>query len=259
VRASAVIEGYVGKSKGAKQIAWERGLVEEAVEKQYYYKVLSNEKFHELLLNDVAYKLAHRFNLYLILRQCDDFKNEISQMAYVVEALGGLLVSTPKCHPELAGEGIEYCWGNSKRYYRRSRTQTTIAVNDELFLKMVEDSIRNDGINPPLSLERVRRFARKARMYKLAYYTIANSSEGKAVEEGAAVKAQVHASMQLIESTVKSLKMETYRFAHNAVVANKALEKKRTEERRVLGSTIKLTSTIYVSHRGVELNNVDVL
>ncbi len=32
--------------------------------------------------------------------------------------LGVLVDRTPKCHPELAGEGIEYSGGYAKNYYR---------------------------------------------------------------------------------------------------------------------------------------------
>ena len=27
---------------------------------------------------------------------------------------------SPKCHPELAGHGIEYCWGGAKMFFRRN-------------------------------------------------------------------------------------------------------------------------------------------
>ena len=28
-----------------------------------------------------------------------------------------LLIRSPKCHPEVAGEGIEYDWGGAKKWY----------------------------------------------------------------------------------------------------------------------------------------------
>jgi hypothetical protein len=35
------------------------------------------------------------------------------------QSLGVLINRTPKCHPELTGEGIEYAWGCAKNYYQR--------------------------------------------------------------------------------------------------------------------------------------------
>ena len=32
----------------------------------------------------------------------------------------GVTLSHTKCHPEMAGEGIEYLWGFMKRKYRRN-------------------------------------------------------------------------------------------------------------------------------------------
>jgi len=64
--------GYVGKPKGAAQIAAERGFI----------------SLDGLLENGKKY-----INITLIL--------------------------IPKCHPEIAGRGIEYCWSYSKLRFRR--------------------------------------------------------------------------------------------------------------------------------------------
>ncbi len=34
--------------------------------------------------------------------------------------LGIGMEQTPRCHPELAGRGIEYCWGKAKLEFRRN-------------------------------------------------------------------------------------------------------------------------------------------
>jgi hypothetical protein len=34
------------------------------------------------------------------------------------QKMGALIDRTPKYHPELAGEGIGYCWGCTRKYYR---------------------------------------------------------------------------------------------------------------------------------------------
>ena len=52
---------------------------------------------------------------------CSDFNDELAQIAYMLKEIGGATVTfTSICHPELAGEGIEYIWGKSKRSFRSS-------------------------------------------------------------------------------------------------------------------------------------------
>ncbi len=52
------------------------------------------------------------------LSSCKDFEEEESILQSMGRKLGVLVDHTPKCHCELAGEGIEYAWGCSKIYYR---------------------------------------------------------------------------------------------------------------------------------------------
>jgi len=40
---------------------------------------------------------------------------------YLGERLGVEVDKSTKCHPELAGEGIEYTWGRAKGLYRKAR------------------------------------------------------------------------------------------------------------------------------------------
>ena len=75
-----------------------------------------------------------------------------------------MLLKTPIiCHPEIAGEGIEYAWGASKAIYRGlpERHSTSIAARDQLM--HVKKSM---GM---ITTETARKVARKARDYKLVY------------------------------------------------------------------------------------------
>lgn len=56
-----------------------------------------------------------------ILGNCPDFKDELTLLEQLVQDRGHILLSSPKYHPELAG-GVEYGWGQSKRFYRRNNT-----------------------------------------------------------------------------------------------------------------------------------------
>ncbi len=58
-------------------------------------------------------------SLTYLLSSCKDFEEEESLLQSMGRKMGVLMDHTPKCHCELAGEGIEYTWGSSKNYYRR--------------------------------------------------------------------------------------------------------------------------------------------
>ena len=57
-----------------------------------------------------------------IIGGCSDFVNEKTTLQKNGEEMGKLLGidaildRTPKCHPEIAGEGVEYSWAQSKIY-----------------------------------------------------------------------------------------------------------------------------------------------
>ena len=44
----------------------------------------------------------------------NDFVHKVTLLQHHAKILGVILERSPKCHPELAGEGIEYAWGLSK-------------------------------------------------------------------------------------------------------------------------------------------------
>jgi hypothetical protein len=51
-----------------------------------------------------------------------DFIEEETLLQYHGRLLGVKVEHTPKCHPEIAGEGIEYDWGCVKGVYCRLPT-----------------------------------------------------------------------------------------------------------------------------------------
>jgi hypothetical protein len=65
-----------------------------------------------------------QYVLTYLLSQCEDFKEEMCDLEYLTKELGGddatiSILFTRKYHCELAGEGIEYCWGATKRIFRK--------------------------------------------------------------------------------------------------------------------------------------------
>ena len=106
-----ITEGWVGKSKGMKQVLYERGFLDLA-NIHLYSKDGPKDENNKTIDDD--------FSLKHLMAGCTDFVEEetlLQQKARQVgENLGVSVVvdRTPKGHPELAGEGIEYTWANSK-------------------------------------------------------------------------------------------------------------------------------------------------
>jgi hypothetical protein len=67
---------------------------------------------------------SQQYGLSYLLKQCANFKEEKSDLEHLATELSGrnatiMILFIPKYHCELAGEGIEYCWGAAKRIYRK--------------------------------------------------------------------------------------------------------------------------------------------
>ena len=87
---------------------------------------------------------------------------------------------TPKCHPEIAGCGIEYDWGYAKLTYRKK-------INDGVAAHLDENVKKALSTEDVLTINRTRKFARKARDYKLTYYFLiqmTNSAMTKMTRQG---------------------------------------------------------------------------
>jgi len=104
---------------------------------------------------------------------------------------------TPKCHCELAGEGIEYTWGCSKNYYRGLR------LNDKRGKEKFKAAVAKFLDGEILTTERVRKFSRRARKYVCTYYKIAKEREGQQI---VAEATHLNASPIQVEKMVKLLK-----------------------------------------------------
>jgi hypothetical protein len=128
---------------------------------------------------DLSTSLRH------MLERCHDFKMEISRLQFVGLGLGVRVGMTPKAHPEIAGMGIEYTWGFGKFHFRREND--CVAIN---LLKNVNNALSK------ISIEKARRFSRKARDYKCVYNQQASGNVGNVEKIG----------FEMIEKMVKEVK-----------------------------------------------------
>ena len=137
-------EGYVGKAKGLKQIA-------------YFFSAVHLLATGPMRVKDEAIRTK--------LNTCKDFATEISQMQFIAKQLGVEVTMTPKAHPELAGQGIEYSWGYAKLMFRKNNTNGTSKEKAQRLESNVVAAISTGN----LTIERIRKFVRKARDYKVVY------------------------------------------------------------------------------------------
>ena len=136
------IVGYAGKAKGVKQILWEQGLWVTAMK----FKLASDHsEYFTMSAQDV-------------LANCEDFKEEIGAMQELIQSYGNIVLFSQKGHPEIAGAGIEYDWGVSKKCFRRDNNH--IAKNGENDFRISLGKI---------TLQITNNTARKARCYMHAY------------------------------------------------------------------------------------------
>ncbi len=136
---------------------WERGLIDPHNLNQY---TMDGRK-------DQFGVLQPQTSLKHLLGSCRDFQEKESLLQTMGRKMGVLVDCTPKCHCELAGEGIEYSWGCAKNYYRRLPLMEK--KSKETFKQSVRKSLCNKNV---LTLDRVRAFSRQARQYTLAYYAL---------------------------------------------------------------------------------------
>lgn len=116
------IEGWEGKPKGMLQILWECGFLNTSLPPEEIWK-----KYPEKGQKDMFGDFISGTGLKEILASLPNFLNEKTLLQYHAEARlipnGSqiMLIRSPKCHPEIAGEGIEYDWAGAKSYYCRAK------------------------------------------------------------------------------------------------------------------------------------------
>jgi len=95
-----------------------------------------------------------------------DFEAQETMLQLKAAEMGVLMDRTPKCHCELAGEGIEYAWGCAKNHYRRQ------PLKDKRAKDNFRRTMRKCFSRNVITAERVRMFSQRARAYILAYHKI---------------------------------------------------------------------------------------
>ena len=177
-------EGWVGKPKGMMQLLYERGFLDSTKLDSY---TLNGKK-------DEYGNTIPNTSLKEMMNSLVDISEEETLLQYHGRLLGVTVDRSPKCHPEIAGEGIEYCWAAAKMCYRQLRISEK--RTKAKFLNSVKISTDRNKV---LTLAMQRKFSRRARQYMLAYRAIDIQSENNENEE-------VKMSHSLLENVLKAFK-----------------------------------------------------
>ena len=54
-----------------------------------------------------------------VLANCQDFKEELGATQRLIQSTGNIVLFMSKGYPKIAGAGIDYDWGVSKKFFRR--------------------------------------------------------------------------------------------------------------------------------------------
>ena len=144
-----------GESKGVITGSMGKGLIDGANFKQYS---LTGKK-DEFRIVDNGTNLTHLMGL------CHDFLNEEGTLQHIAKRIGVEVLLTPKCHAELAGEGVEYVWGGAKGEYRQ------LSLAQKRGKDNFKTSMHHCLSEEVISIERVT-YARRARQYLMAYHAV---------------------------------------------------------------------------------------
>jgi hypothetical protein len=180
--------GYRGKAKGLKQILGERGLY------------LADMRCHQAdsikdkrgLIGGVI--LPDHLDMKRVLGKQPDFIAEKCALQQIIEGRGHIFLPSVACHPEMAGKGIEYCWGYGESTFRK--------INDKS-VKNLESNARNSMSAEHLPLEWIWKYERR-RDYMRMYLLLAQQ-----LETDAGMKDLVN--HQFLEQSRENVKEKTSR------------------------------------------------
>ena len=127
-----------------------------------------------------------------VLGKQPDFMNEKCALQNLIEARGHIFLASVACHPEMAGNGIEYCWGYGETVFRK--------INDKI-AKNLQSNVAIAVSPAHLTLERVWKFSRRPREYMRMYLALS-----KKIDENLSLKEQIN--HDLLERNRKEMKLE---------------------------------------------------
>ena len=103
---------------------------------------------------------------------CTDFEEEEMMLQMMGCQMAVEIDRTPKCHCEIAGEGIEYSWACSKNHFRKILLEKK--RGKENFTNCVRECVSRNL----LTTERIQKFSKRARCYMQGYHILNQMQQG---------------------------------------------------------------------------------
>ena len=143
------------------QVLWERGFLDVSmnVKEMLKYYTLDGKK-----TNDGS--TIENTSLKEMIKNLPDFVNELTLLQHRAHQLGVRIMCSPKFHPEIAGEGIEFCWALAKNRYRQ---QSLKKKNSKHKFKELVNACVHSSV---LTKRSVRLFGKCMRRYMCAYLSL---------------------------------------------------------------------------------------
>jgi hypothetical protein len=187
-RIREIKHGWCNQPKDALQLLYERGFIDPSLPNPEKYYTIKGRKKRDGSL-DLSTSLTYLLNL------LPDFQDEETMLMVYGKQMGVSVDRPPKCHLEMAGEGIEYVWAGSKQAFRL--TPLTLQRNKKGFHAFL---VRNCLDEKTLNLIYMRKCTAHARRYMLAYHSLAKNATTSAGNKDEKV------GFDLIQSLVKKHK-----------------------------------------------------
>ena len=146
------VPGGLGAPKGIKQILYERGLWKDGMHMPYDAATRKSKLEKGIIIDESLDAQA-------VLLALPDFQQERTLLDAELDKTGDVVLYSPKCHPELAGVGVEYYFGYAKMRFRR-------VFNDAVNANLYDNTIKSLNAVP---LEKGWTFSRRSRDYLLVY------------------------------------------------------------------------------------------
>eukprot|EP00750_Incisomonas_marina_P011084 INCI16338.4.p1 GENE.INCI16338.4~~INCI16338.4.p1 ORF type:complete len:399 (+),score=61.48 INCI16338.4:383-1579(+) len=179
-------EWWRGVRKGKAQLLWETGWIDPNLTStaSTWINNWGKHKPTEQEQRDKKRASDGKLNAELHLASRRDFREEQSVIEKLVSKHGHILQASPRYHPEVAGLGIEYSWGKAKWCFRRYVNDLKSAnLEKNVLISLGDQPFKMHGsgaqCEAPLELKRVRKFARRARTYRLLFEMFPTVKDGE--------------------------------------------------------------------------------
>ena len=127
---------------------------------------------------------------------CPDFAEERSVLQELLDKNNDIVLLSPKCHPELAGNGIEYCIGFAKMQFRRIFNN---GIGGDSLTKNTFASLES------ITMEHVWKYSRRSRDYLHVYNALHDQSVDNATNK-IDLTGECNTSHQMLEDMRKTRK-----------------------------------------------------